>query len=96
MLTSKDLYKRHDQLVQLKRKTYNEIYRQCTHKIKFAADMGEMITYFEIPHFMFCTGYAIVNIDACANYIINKFDTELPAVRATFHKPNILLLDWRR
>jgi hypothetical protein len=95
-LKPSDLYKKHDQLVELKKKTYDDIYKRCVTKIKLTAGAGELLCAFEIPHFIFGNGYSIVNVESCANYIMNKLTKTTPYIKTTFIEPNILFIDWRK
>ncbi len=95
-LNNENLYKKHDQLIQLKRETYEQIFTRCKNKIKFASDAGELICFYEIPSFIFGAGCPIININACANYIIKKLQMENNNIKTVFVEPNILFIDWRR
>ncbi|AAV50713.1 hypothetical protein [Acanthamoeba castellanii mimivirus] len=96
VLNDDDLYKKHDQLVNLKRQTYEKIFNRCVNTIKLSSDAGELICLFQIPNFLFGTGYPIVNIKYCANYIINKLSEMNENIETTFIDPNILFIDWRK
>lgn len=91
-----DLYKKHDQLVALKRETYEKLYVRCKNIIKLASDAGELICVFEIPTFLFGSGYPIINVKSCANYIMNKLTKANINIKTTFVEPNIIFIDWRR
>ena len=91
-----DLYKKHERLVELKRETYEKIYKRCINRIKLTSNAGELICLFEIPNFLFGSSYPIINVKSCANYITNKLDTANKNIKVTFIEPNVLFLDWRR
>jgi len=91
-----DLYKKHDQLISLKRQTYEKLYTRCKNRIKLTSDAGELVCLFEVPNFMFGSGYPIINISACANYIINKLTLANQHIKAIFIEPNLIFIDWRR
>lgn len=95
-LKTSDLYKKHDRLVQLKRETYDRLYRRCVNEIKLTADAGELICLFEIPQFLFGSGYPIINVASCADYIMTKLTNSNEHIRTYFIKPNIILIDWRK
>lgn len=91
-----DLYKRHDQLISLKKETYDKLLKRCLAKIKLASNAGELICFFEIPPFLFGSSYPIINIHACADYIITKLSLTNKNLRSIFIEPNIIFIDWRR
>jgi len=95
-LQTADLYKKHDQLIDLKRQTYNQLYKRCLNTIKLTADAGELICLFEIPSFIFGSGYPIINIESCANYIMNKLAKSNNNIHTSFIDPNLIFIDWRR
>ncbi|ANB50555.1 hypothetical protein [Powai lake megavirus] len=95
-LGNDDLYQKHDQLINLKKETYEKLYQRCANIIKLTSKAGELICLFEIPSFLFGSSYPIINIKSCANYIINKLTESNNNIRVTFVEPNILLIDWRR
>src|SRR5580698_5744315 len=95
-LKTADLYKKHDQLIELKKITYDRLYNRCKNIIKLTADAGELICLFEIPKFMFGSGYSIINVKACADYIMNKLMNSNKYIKTTFIDPNIIFIDWRR
>ena len=94
-LKKDDLYKKHDQLSGLKKQTYDQIYTRCVNKIKLTADAGELVCFFEIPNFLWGSEYPIINIHACADYIIQKL-SQLKEIKTAFVEPNVLFIDWRR
>ena len=95
-LKNSDLYKKHDQLIELKRQTYDKLYNRCENRIKLASDAGELICLFEIPEFLFGSAYPIINIKSCSNYIINKLAQANKHIKASLIEPNIIFIDWRR
>jgi hypothetical protein len=95
-INNNELYKKHDQLIELKRQTYEKIYNRCKNIIKLTSDAGELVCIFEIPNFLFGSGYPIINIKYCANYIINKLSKANKNIKSTFVEPNIIFIDWRR
>jgi hypothetical protein len=95
-LNNNDLYKKHDQLIELKRQTYEKLYTRCKNRIKLTSDASELICLFEIPNFLFGSSYPIINIQSCANYIMNKLTSANKHIKTTFVEPNILFIDWRR
>lgn len=95
-LNNDDLYKKHDQLIELKRQTYEKLYNRCKNRIKLTSDAGELICLFEIPNFLFGSSYPIINVQSCANYIMNKLAMANKHIKTTFIEPNILFIDWRR
>ena len=95
-LNNDDLYKKHDQLVRLKKETYEKLYNRCKNIIKLTSDAGELICIFKIPEFVFGSSYPIINIISCANYIMNKLTKANKHIKTIFFEPNIILIDWRR
>ena len=95
-LRDTDLYKKHDQLVELKKSTYDQLYQRCKNTIKLTSDAGELLCVYEIPEFLFGSSYPIINIKYCANYIMNKLYAANKNIKTTFIEPNLLLIDWRR
>ena len=95
-LNNNDLYKKHDQLIQLKKETYEKLYNRCVNNIKLTSNAGELICLFEIPSFLFGSSYPIINIESCANYIMNKLTTTNSNIKTSFIEPNIIFIDWRR
>lgn len=96
MLKNSDLYKKHEDIISLKKETYDRITKQLINSIKSAANIGELICFFEIPNIMFGTGYPIINIQYCANYVMNKINNMNSNIRTYFIEPNIIFVDWRR
>ncbi|BCS83094.1 hypothetical protein QLL95_gp1029 [Cotonvirus japonicus] len=95
-LKNDDLYRKHDQLINLKKQTYEKLYNRCVNIIKLTSSAGELLCIFEIPSFMFGTSFPIINVEYCANYIINKLTQSNENIKVTFIKPNILFIDWRK
>jgi hypothetical protein len=95
-LKNSELYKKHDQLIELKKQTYDQLYKRCCNIIRLAADAGELICFFEIPNFLFGSSYPLINIKSCANYIMNKLVESNKNIKTTFVEPNFILIDWRR
>lgn len=95
-IKNSDLYKKHEEIIKLKKETYDKITKRCINTIKLTANTGELICTFEIPYFIFGTSYPLINIEYCANYVINKITNENSSIRMYFIKPNIILADWRR
>jgi len=91
-----DLYKKHERLIELKRETYEKIYKRCINLIKLTSNTGDLICLFEIPNFLFGSSYPIINVNCCANYIMNKLTSANKHIKTTFIEPNILFIDWRR
>uniref|UniRef100_A0A6C0CCD4 Uncharacterized protein n=1 Tax=viral metagenome TaxID=1070528 RepID=A0A6C0CCD4_9ZZZZ len=95
-LAHEDLYRKHDQLANLKRQTYEQIYKRCANTIKYTADIGELFCIFKIPNFLFGSDYPIINIPSCARYITEKLKKISKQMKTTFVEPDILIIDWRR
>lgn len=95
-INNNDLYKKHDQLINLKKQTYDKLYQRCINGIKLTSNAGELIYVFQIPPTLFGVGYPLINIQSCANYIMNKLAQENKNIRTTFVEPNFILIDWRR
>ena len=95
-LNNDELYKKHDQLIALKRETYEKLLNRCKNRIKLTSDAGELLCLFEVPFFMFGSSYPIINVKSCANYIMNKLYSTNKHIKATFIEPNIIFIDWRR
>lgn len=95
-LNNDSLYKKHDQLIRLKKETYEKLYGRCKNIIKLTSDAGELFCVFEIPPFLFGSSYPIINIRYCANYIMNKLTQSNINIKTTFIEPNVIFIDWRR
>jgi len=95
-LTKNDLYKRHDQLAQLKHDTYEGIYKKCVNTIKLTSNTGELMCIFRIPSLVFGSSYPLINIEGCALYIIQKLSQTDTDIKVSFIKPDTLFIDWRR
>jgi hypothetical protein len=95
-LRQEDLYGKHDQLIELKRQTYETLYKRCVNIIKLTAATGELMCIFEVPRFMFGVPYALINQEMCANYIINKLSQTNRHIKCLFVTPNYIIIDWRR
>lgn len=95
-LSDKNLYQKQKQLSELKRETYEKLFNRCKNTIKRTADAGELLCVFEIPSFMFGSGYPIINVESCANYIMEKLTMANPNIRSQFISPNIIFIDWRK
>ena len=95
-LDNKDLYKKHDQLIQLKKETYDKIFTRCVNTIRLTSNAGELICLFEIPNFVFGSSYPLINIESCANYVMNKLKLANTNIKTLFIEPNLIFIDWRR
>jgi hypothetical protein len=95
-LKSSDLYATHDKLVKMKLNTYHKIYKKCENIIKLNSKQGKLMCTFEIPSLLFGSEYPSVNVENCANYIINKLNEVSENIKITFIQPNLLFIDWRR
>lgn len=96
MIKNEELFGKHDQLIQLKKDTYDKLYTRCLNSVKLASNAGELIALFEIPPFVFGSGFPIINIASCANYIMHKLSNANRHIRTSFIEPNIIFIDWRR
>jgi Family of unknown function (DUF5759) len=95
-LKNNDLYKKHDQLIELKKETYEQLYKRCKSTIKLTSDTGELVCIYEIPEFVFGSSYPIINVEYCANYLMNKLHMENKNIKTKFIEPNLIFIDWRR
>lgn len=95
-LKTHDLYGKHDKLIELKKNTYEKLYKKCENIIKLTSNTGQLMCFFEIPHFFFGSEYPIINIKSCANYLMNKLVSANKNIRVDFVEPNIIFIDWRR
>lgn len=95
-LNNDDLYKKHDQLMKLKKETYDKIYNRCKNTIRLASSTGELIYFYEIPQIMFGSSYPMINVKSCANYVMNKLENSNKNIKCSFYEPNIIFIDWRR
>lgn len=91
-----DLYKNHDNIIKMKKDTYDRITRMLVNTIKRSAGIGELLCFFEIPCFIFGSGHPIVNVEYCANYVMNELHKLRKDIKTCFIPPNIILADWRR
>lgn len=96
MLSDADLYQKHDTARELKRLTYEKIFDRCVGTIKSASKNGDLICFFSIPHYVLGAGYPKINPENCSKYLIQKIVALNPNIKATFVKPNILFIDWRK
>lgn len=90
-----DLYKKHNQLIQLKRETYDKLLKRCKNTIKLSSNAGELMCFFEIPNLFFGSSYPKINIKCCSNYIMNKLSKANKHIKTTFIEPNLIFIDWR-
>lgn len=95
-LRASDLYKHRDQLIELKRQSYEKIYERCVNYIKMTAKTGALSCVYEIPEFVFGVPYANINRDRCATYIMNKLAKSNKNIITTFVPPGQLFIDWHR
>jgi hypothetical protein len=95
-ISDRDLYKKHDTLVEFNKQTYEKIFQRCINEIKMASNTGELIYVFQIPQTLIGHGSLFVNIIPCANYIIYRMNQVNSNIRTTFIEPNLILFDWRR
>ena len=95
-LRNDDLYKKHDQLIRLKKETYEKLYTRCRNIIKLTSDAGELLCIFVIPEFVFGSSYPIIDIVPCANYIMDRLTKANKHIKTIFFEPNIIFIDWRR
>lgn len=94
-LNNEDLYKTHDKMKELRKETYEKIYKRCINTIKAASKLGELICIYEIPNFVFGSSLPIINIELCSKYIIKKLSTN-KNIKALFIEPNLIFIDWRK
>lgn len=95
-IDNSDLYSSYDKVTELKLNTYKKLLAKCENTIKHAAKLGELMCIFTIPNFLFGTDYPIINIAACAQYIIHNITEANEHIKAEFIEPNLILIDWRR
>jgi hypothetical protein len=95
-INDNDLYKKHDQLISLKKATYDKLYERCKNIIKLTSDAGELVCVFEIPEFLFGSSFPIINRKSCGNYIMNKLIADNKNIKTTFIDPGSIFIDWRR
>ena len=95
-LKNEDLYGKYEQLIKLKRETYDKLYKRCVNQIKMASKMGDLVCVFIIPGFLFGSCYPIIDIPSCANYMMDKLTNENNNIKTSFIEPNIIFIDWRK
>lgn len=95
-LRDTDLYKKRDDVIQLKKETYDKIYKRCVNFIKLTSNTGELFCLYEIPGVVFGSSYPIINIESCATYIMEKLTKSNGHIKTQFVPPNIIFIDWRR
>lgn len=95
-LKNSDLYQKHEEMIKLKKNTYDKLYNRCKNTIMLASHAGELFCIFEVPNFMFGSTYPIIDINSCANYIMNRLSKANTNIKTLFIEPNIILIDWRR
>lgn len=95
-LRTYDLYGKHDKLIEMKRNTYDKLHRRCENIIRLTSDTGKLMCVFEIPPFVFGSDYPLINVQSCANYIMNKLVESNSNIKTSFIEPNIIFIDWRR
>jgi hypothetical protein len=93
-LSNRNLYHKHDQLMRMKKETYERIYNSCKNTIMMTANAGELICFFKIPSFLFGSSYPLINVKSCADYIIDKLTKTNNRIKAIFIKPNIIFINW--
>lgn len=95
-LSSNDLYGKHDQLTNLKKQTYDKLYKRCVNIIKLTARTGELCCIFEVPSFVFGSEFPLINVSSCANYIMSKLTKTNKNIKTVFVPDNMILISWYR
>lgn len=95
-LSSSDLYAKHDRLVEMKKNTYDKLYKRCENVIRMVSNTGQLMCLFEIPSFLFGSEYPLINIRSCADYIMSKLKSTNSNIKTSFIEPNVIFIDWRR
>lgn len=95
-LSSRDLYTTHDNFANLKKQTYDKVYRRCVNIIKLTAKAGQLWCVFEIPPFVFGSEFPLINVTSCANYIMDRLIRSNKHIKAKFIPDNNILISWYR
>src|SRR5271166_5870363 len=92
-----DLYGKHDQLIKLKKESYDKICNRCINMVKLSAKAGSLYCTFEIPNFEFGSPFPITDIESGAIYIMNNFEQSNKDnntnIKTEFISPNMIFID---
>ena len=95
-LNSKSLYKRHNEIIELRKKAYAAVYQKCINYIQYETDKGELICLFKVPSFIF--GIGAVDIPLCIEYIKQKINKDYNGIIRVDSPTgtDIIFCDWRK
>lgn len=95
-ISDDELYGKYNQKIQQQIESYSIVYRNCVNAIKTTSKRGDLIHVFEIPSVLVERMFAKINVELCAEYIINQLKTTNKNIKSEFIAPNILFLDWSK
>lgn len=78
------------QLEKYRKKTYNQVKKQCYNKINIVSKTGKKFCWYIIPKFI--VGHPPINIDECSEYLRTNLSKE--PVLYDFFSPNLFYISW--
>ena len=90
MVKATDLIKKQKEREDMKKETYNKIYKRIEKKICTASDANCYHTWYQIPEFL--VGLPVYSFKDCKEYVQNKLVHN--GFNVDFYEPNILFIKW--
>jgi hypothetical protein len=90
MVKAKDLIKKQKEKEELKKKTYDKIYKIIEKKICTASDSNSYHIWYQVPEFL--VGLPVYSYKNCKEYLTNKLVSNGFTVDS--YEPNILFIRW--
>ena len=90
MIKAKDLIKKQKEKEELKKHTYDKIYKIIEKKIYNASNSNYYHIWYQVPEFL--VGLPVYSYKDCKEYLINKLKSN--GFNVDTYEPNILLIKW--
>jgi hypothetical protein len=90
MVKAKDLVKKQKEREELKKNTYDKIYKIIEKKICTSSDSNCYHIWYQVPEFL--VGLPVYSYTHCKEYLINKLISN--GFNVSSYEPNILFIKW--
>lgn len=89
-LNLKKLHSTNKKIADSRKRTYEQVKRECYNKINIISKTNKLFCWYIIPTII--VGFPPINVEECAEYLKNKLDKE--PIIYNFFNPNLFFISW--
>lgn len=89
-LNLKKLHSANKKIANSRKKTYEQVKKECYNKINIISKTNKLFCWYLIPKIII--GFPPIDIEECAEYLKSKLDQE--PIIYNFFKPNLFFITW--